>query len=146
MSDEPAINRDHSHVLFLASTGKLEKQVLLILLLVRVLDRKARFWVGFLLVVFIYSFPIVGLFVVGAFLYLAVIVASFIFSIYLVYRTTIRNIKPKYPIVNPEGRPDIYSGRMPRPIYEDMEQYPWFFHKNKKKRERAEKKRFKKKN
>jgi hypothetical protein len=41
---------------------------------------------------------------------------------------TLRNIKPKYPfLVNPEGHPDVYSGRMPRPIYEDMERYPWFF-------------------
>jgi hypothetical protein len=47
---------------------------------------------------------------------------------------TIRNIKPKYPIVNPEGHPDIYSGRMPRPIYEDMQRYPWFF-KNKHKKD-----------
>lgn len=61
----------------------------------------------------------------------------------MVYRATIRNIKPKYPIVDPEGHPDVYSGRMPRPIYEDMERYPRFF--NKKKRNRFEKKKVKKK-
>jgi hypothetical protein len=40
-------------------------------------------------------------------------------------------MKPKYPLINPEGHPDVYSGRMPRPIYKDMERYPWFFRKNK---------------
>jgi hypothetical protein len=83
-----------------------------------------------------------GLIVAGLFLCLAVVVASFILSVYVVYRITIKNIKPKYPIVNPEGHPDVYSGRMPRPIYEDMERYPWFF---KKKRNRDEKKKVRKK-
>jgi hypothetical protein len=106
------------------------------------LDRKTRFWAGFLFVVFVYSLPMAGLIVAGLFLYLAVVVASFILSVYVVYRITIKNIKPKYPIVNPEGHPDVYSGRMPRPIYEDMERYPWFF---KKKRNRAEKKKVRKK-
>jgi hypothetical protein len=110
---------------------------------VKQLDRKTRFWAGFLFVVFIYSLPIAGLFVAGAFWYLAIVVICFFFSVYMVYRATIRNIKPRYPIVNPEGHPDVYSGRMPRPIYEDMERYPWFF--NKKKRNRVEKKKVKKK-
>jgi len=45
-----------------------------------------------------------------------------------------RNAKLEYPIVSPEGHPDIYTGRMPRPIYEDMERYPWFFRKKKTKK------------
>jgi len=52
---------------------------------------------------------------------------------------TIRSIKPKYPLTNPEGHPDVYSGRMPRPIYEDMERYPWFFNKKRKTARKEEK-------
>jgi len=93
------------------------------------LTRKSRFWVGFLLLVVIYSLPFVGLLSVGAYLHVALTLACFVFSVYLLYRYTIRDIRPRYPIVSPEGHPDVYTGRMPRPIHEDMEQYPWFFRK-----------------
>jgi hypothetical protein len=36
--------------------------------------------------------------------------------------------------VSPEGNPDAYTGRMSRPIYEDMERYPWFFKKKRSKK------------
>jgi hypothetical protein len=49
------------------------------------------------------------------------------------------NIKLKYPLVNPEGHPDVYSGRMPRPIYEDARRYPWFFNKKSKAVKKKEK-------
>ena len=98
------------------------------------LDRKTRFYIGFLLAVLIFSFPIAGCAYAGLYLYLAFFMGAFAFSVYLIYRVTIRNIKLRYPVVNPEGHPDIYSGRMPRPIYEDIQRYPWFF--NKKKHER----------
>lgn len=98
------------------------------------LDRKTRFWIGFLLAVLAYSLPIVGCAYAGLYWYLTFFVGAFAFSVYLIYRVTIRNIKLQYPVVNPEGHPDIYSGRMPRPIYEDIQRYPWFF--NKKKHER----------
>jgi hypothetical protein len=97
------------------------------------LDRKTRFWIGFLLAVLIFFLPIVGCAYAGLYWYLAFFMGAFAFSIYLIYRVTIRNIKLQYPVVNPEGHPDIYSERMPRPIYEDIQRYPWFF--NKKKRE-----------
>ena len=90
---------------------------------------------------FLYSLPIAGLVYAKLTSYLILVIAGFVFSVYLVYRATIKNIKPKYPLVNPEGHPDIYSGRMPRPIYEDMERYPWFFNrkKNMKKSEKNKK-------
>jgi hypothetical protein len=69
---------------------------------------------------------------------------AFAFSVYLIYRFTIRNIKLQYPIVNPEGHPDIYSGRMPRPIYEDIQRYPSFFNKKKHARKPDKRKRAKK--
>jgi hypothetical protein len=100
---------------------------------VKGLDRKTRFRLGFLFVVLIYLLPIAGFAYAGWVWPLGFVLAAFAFSVYMVYRMTIKNIKLKYPIVNPEGHPDIYSGRMPRPIYEDMQRYPWFF---KKKRSR----------
>jgi hypothetical protein len=93
------------------------------------LDRKARFWLGFLLVVVMYSLPITGFAYAGWTWPLAIVLGAFVFSIYVVYRMTIKNLRLKYPIVSPEGHPDIYTGRMPRPIYEDMQRYPRFFKK-----------------
>jgi hypothetical protein len=105
--------------------------VCFIFIAVRELDRKTRFCAGFLFVVLIYSLPIAGLAVAGILWPLAIVSACFLVSVYMVYRITIKNVKLKYPIVNPEGHPDIYSGRMPRPVYEDVERYPWFFNKRK---------------
>lgn len=98
------------------------------------LNRKRRFLWGLLFVIFIYSLPLVGLASAGAFFYLLLASGAFVFSVYMVYRVTIRNVKLKYPIVSPEGHPDVYTGRMPRPIYEDMERYPWFFKKKRNKK------------
>jgi hypothetical protein len=97
------------------------------------MNRKTRFLWGLLLVMFIYSLPLMGFAAVGLYFYLLVATGAFIFSVYMVYRVTIRNVKLKYPIVSPEGHPDVYTGRMPRPIYEDMEPCPWFFKKRNKK-------------
>jgi hypothetical protein len=108
------------------------------------LHRKKRFLFGLLIVFILYALPMAALASAGAYFYLLVAFAAFVFSIYIVYHVTMRNVKPQYPLVNPEGHPDIYSGRMPRPIYEDMEQYPWFF--KKKRAKRHENKRIKKKN
>jgi hypothetical protein len=109
------------------------------------LDRKLRFWIGFLLAILVYSLPIIGCAYAGLFWYLTFFMGAFVFSVYLIYRFTIRNIKLQYPVVNPEGHPDIYSGRMPRPIYEDMQRYPWFFNKKKHRRKLDTHKRTKKK-
>jgi hypothetical protein len=108
-------------------------------------DRKTRFWIGFLLVAVAYSLPIGGCAYAGLYGYLTFFVGAFAFSVYLIYRITIRNVKLRYPIVNPEGNADIYSGRMPRPIYEDMQRYPWFFNKKKRQRKLDKQRRTKKK-
>jgi hypothetical protein len=107
------------------------------------LNRKRRFYLGLLLVIFVYALPLAGLAYAGASVQLILVSAAFVFSIYLVYRSTIRNIKLKYPIVSPEGHPDVYTGRMPRPIYEDMQRYPWFF--KKKRMKKVDNKKIKKK-
>lgn len=95
--------------------------------------RKTRFLVGFVLVTAVFALPIAITITVNAISWLAIFIMFYFGSVYQVYRMTLRNIKLKYPMLNPEGHPDIYSDRMPRPIYEDMEQYPWFFRKKRKK-------------
>jgi hypothetical protein len=98
------------------------------------LGRKARFWLGLLFVAVIYSLPIAGFAYAGWVWPLALVLGALVFSIYMVYRTTIKNVRLKYPIVSPEGHPDIYTGRMPRPIYEDVQRYPSFFKKKRTKK------------
>jgi len=107
------------------------------------LNRRHRFLFGFVLVTSLFALPIIIAASVNALQWLAIFLICYSLGVYQVYRMTIRNIKPKYPLTNPEGRPDVYSGRMPRPIYEDMERYPWFFNKKRKtvrKEEKARKK------
>jgi len=96
---------------------------------VKRLHRKTRFWLGFLFVVFIYSLPISGFAFAGLIYPLAFILVAFAISVCLVYKITIKNRNLKYPLLSPEGHPDVYTGRMPRPIHEDMQLYPWFFKK-----------------
>jgi len=107
---------------------------LLIFLVGYELTRKTRFLFGVLFVIILYALPVTGLVMAKEFPFLFAALACFAFSIYMVYRLTIRNVKLKYPIVSPEGNPDVYTGRMPRPIYEDMERYPWFFKKKRSKK------------
>lgn len=107
------------------------------------LNRKARFWVGLLFVVFIFSLPSYAFAMTKAYTQLALTLVCFVLSAYLVHKHTIRNIKPRYPLVSPEGHPDVYTGRMPRPLYEDMRRYPWFF--RKKRNKKLEEKKLKKK-
>jgi hypothetical protein len=101
---------------------------------------------GFILVTSLFALPMIIAASVNEFLWLVIILACYSLIVYQVYRMTIRNIKPKYPLVNPEGHPDIYSGRMPRPIYEDERRYPWFFNKKRKIAEKKQKVRKKDRN
>lgn len=72
---------------------------------------------------------------------------SFLLSLFIycyhLYRFVYRGAKPKYPIVPPEGRTDIYLPRtdIPRPIHEDLRRYPEFFKKKKLKRMKKKAKR-----
>jgi predicted membrane channel-forming protein YqfA (hemolysin III family) len=91
------------------------------------LNRKKRFFLGLAILTVLFILPSGVAASVGAFQWLAIFLLAYSLGVYQTYRMTIRNIKPKYPLVDPEGHPDIYSGRMPRPIYEDMERYAWFF-------------------
>jgi len=95
------------------------------------LRRKNRFLFGFFVVTVILGFPMMAAASFKLFQWVVLFLVFYLAGIYQVYRMTIRNIRPKYPMVSPEGQ--AYTGRMPRPIYEDMEQYPWFFKKKRKK-------------
>ena len=52
----------------------------------------------------------------------AIILASFALGFYLIFTGLRKKTRPKYPLVPPEGKPDIYLPRtdIPRPIYEDF--------------------------
>jgi len=97
------------------------------------MSRKTRFWIGFLVIVFACGFPLVSAIIAQSIWMLTVVSMVFLFSVYLLYRLTIKKVKLKYPLLPPEGHPDIYSAVQPRPLYEDMEQYPWLFKKKHKK-------------
>jgi hypothetical protein len=97
-------------------------------------EQERRFLYGLVFVAFIYGLLLVELAVARVFVWLLVVSAAFVFFVYMVYRVTIRNVKLKYPIVSPEGHPNVYTGRMPRPVYEDMERYPRLFKKKRNKK------------
>jgi len=68
--------------------------------------------------------------------YLWSIIYSVIFFTYsyFLYHVVYKKAKTKYPIVPPEGRmEDAYfpRTRIPRPLYEDVDNYPEFFKKKK---------------
>lgn len=65
--------------------------------------------------------------------------ACFLLYCYLLYHFVYKKAKPKYPMVPPEGRMDIYYPRtnIPRPIYEDVQRYPEFFKRKKRKYDRT---------
>jgi len=92
------------------------------------LTRKTRFLIGFLVIILVYALPLVIAIIIRDISFLALILAGFLASICILYRFTIQKVKRKYPLLPPEGKPDIYTAlRIPRPIHEDMEQYPWLF-------------------
>jgi len=99
------------------------------------LNKKAKFWLFFLLGICIYMpfflFSIMIRFPEAAILFLG----CFFVYCYFLYRFVLKKMDPKYPMMPPEGRMDIYSGaNIPRPIHEDVRRYPEFFGKKKKKK------------
>jgi len=103
------------------------------------LDKKAKFWLFFLLGLCIYI-PFL-LFSIMVQLSLAAIsfLVCFLVYCYFLYRFVYKRAEPKYPLVPPEGRMDIYfpRTRIPRPIHEDVRRYPEFFEKKKRKYKRT---------
>jgi len=66
---------------------------------------------------------------------------GFVLYCYLLYRFVYKGATPRYPIVPPEGRTDIYFPRtdIPRPVHEDVRRYPRAFGKEARWKKRAEK-------
>jgi len=73
------------------------------------------------------------------FLHALSILGAFLVYCYLAYHFVQKGEKARYPMVPPEGRMDVYFPRtnIPRPIYEDMQRYPEFFKRKKRKYERT---------
>jgi hypothetical protein len=71
----------------------------------------------------------------GLFSYATLVFGCFLVYLYFLYHFVYKKEKPKYPLVPPEGRMDAYFPRtnIPRPIYEDVQRYPEFFGKKKRK-------------
>ena len=104
------------------------------------MEKKIKFWLLLLvgLCIFIppFLFSVVTQALMGVFSPYGILFATqflgwFFLYCYLMYRSVYREAKPKYPIVPPEGRTDIYLPRtdIPRPIHEDARRYPESKHK-----------------
>lgn len=109
--------------------------------------REAKFWLFFSLGVCVYlPFFFLAL-ILQVLLFGLLSFACFLVYCYFLYRFVYKGAKPKYPIVPPEGRTDIYFPRtnIARPVHEDVRRYPASFGLKKKRRaERMEKERRKK--
>lgn len=108
------------------------------------MKKKTKFWLLFFLGFCLFIPLFVLLVAVQAFvtgitlygvLYGGLSLAGFLMYCFLLYRSVYAGAKPKYPLVPPEGRTDIYFPRtdIPRPIHRDVRQYPDYFKKKKKK-------------
>jgi len=100
------------------------------------LNKKAKFWLLFLLGIFIYMPFFFFSIMVQMPLAVVLFFGGFLVYCYGLYRFIQKKVEPKYPAVPPEGRMDIYSPRtnIPRPIHEDVRRYPHFFKRKKMKR------------
>jgi len=96
--------------------------------------------IKFLILLFLGSLLFVPFIVLSAMFYLFVYVFAFGFGFivycFLLYKHVYKGEKPKYPLVPPKGRTDVYFPRadIPRQIYEDVRRYPEFFKPKKRKR------------
>ena len=121
-------------------------------------NAKVKFWLllflGILLFLPFFVFSLffqvttVGFSIFGV-LNAAPFLGGFVLYCYLLYRFVYKAARPRYPIVPPEGRMDVYFPRtdIPRPVHEDVRRYPQAFGKEarwKKRTERLEKRRKKK--
>jgi len=106
------------------------------------LKRKIKFWLLLLLGTLIFMPFILISVLTQLFIYAASFLGGFLIYCYMLYRHVYKGEKPRYPLVPPEGRTDIYFPRtdIPRPIYEDLRRYPQFFkHKRRKKKTKKSK-------
>jgi len=96
------------------------------------LTRQLKFFSGLGILVFIFTFAFYASIANLPRTWLLLLSTSvvFIFAVWILFKLTIKKIKLNYPLTSPSGKPDVYTGNeIPRPIYEDMQRYPWFFNK-----------------
>ena len=105
------------------------------------LNKKAKFWLFFLLGICLYIPFFFFAIMVQMPLAVVLFFLGFLVYCYGLYRLIQKKVEPKYPVMPPEGRMDIYfpRSRIPRPIHEDVRRYPKFF--KQKKMKKWEKKR-----
>jgi hypothetical protein len=97
--------------------------------------RKAKFWLFFLPAALV-AIPLAAYMIALQLIQIAVVVLlPLIFYAYVLRRQVVKRKKPSYPMMPPDGKPDIYyAAGIPRPIYEDVRRYPWYFKKKNKKK------------
>lgn len=96
------------------------------------LNRHAKFFLGLYALVAVFTFPFyaVTVFLPQSWYSLGFVSVIFVIATLLLYKVTIKKVKLNYPLTSPSGKPDVYTGNeIPRPIYEDMRRYPWYFNK-----------------
>ncbi len=105
-----------------------------------------KFILGLAILLFVYSFPVYATIAPSTLpISSRLILISFWTVVFagvglLLFKVTIKHVKINYPLISPKGEVDVYAGNtIPRPIYEDMQRYPWFFRKksNRKKIEKG---------
>jgi len=96
--------------------------------------RKTMFWLLFSPLTIV-SLPILLFFAMNQAFSIVLTYAGFYGIVsYALYKRVYRGIRPKYPVMPPDGKPDIYyAAGIPRPIHEDERLYPWFFKRKRKK-------------
>ncbi|UCE95885.1 MAG: hypothetical protein JSV51_09330 [Candidatus Bathyarchaeota archaeon] len=105
------------------------------------MNRNIKFWLLFLLGVCVFipfflmsiMFPLQSPVSIYRILFSLSSLGPFIIYCYIAYHSVYKGKKPKYPIVPPEGRPEIYFPRtdIPRPIHEDERKHSVFFKRKK---------------
>jgi len=102
------------------------------------LNKKVKFRIFFLLGIGIFL-PFFTLSIIARlYVYAVLILGGFLMYCYFLYHLILKGETAEYPMVPPEGRMDVYFPRtnIPRPIYEDMQRYPEFLKRKKRKYER----------
>ena len=97
-------------------------------------NRHAKFFLGLYALVAVFTFPFYAttMTLPQSWLGLSSVSVVFVISTMLLFKITIKKVELNYPLTSPTGKPDVYTGNeIPRPIYEDMRRYPWYFNKKK---------------
>lgn len=82
---------------------------------------RSVYWGIFLLIVGV--FPLCMAILSQSLLWILVSGSWFVLLCYVAYLRLVKKKEPRYPLVPPEGKPDVYTGSaIPRPIHEDFDE------------------------